>query len=68
MMGLRRRTVIEWFRCQSKYTVMFNSRADRFQIRDTVNHIAVGEFMDHDDAVEWVFDFVYDNNLVDGNE
>ena len=60
MMGLRRRTIIEWFRCQSKYTVMFNGPADRFQIRDVANNIAVGEFMEHDDAVEYCFDLVHD--------
>jgi hypothetical protein len=59
MMGLRRRTVIEWFKCQSKFSVMWDFRSERFQIRDIVNKIAIGEFMEWDDAAEWVFDLAH---------
>jgi hypothetical protein len=59
MMGLKRRTVIEWIRCQSKFTVMWNSKADRFQIRDTVNNVAVGGFREYDDAAEFCFDMAH---------
>jgi hypothetical protein len=59
MMGLKRRTVVEWMRCQSKFKIMWNSKADRFQIRDVVNNIAVGEFMAWDDAAEFTFDMVH---------
>jgi hypothetical protein len=38
---------------------MWNSKADRFQIRDTVNNIAVGEFMEYDDAAEFCFDMAH---------
>jgi hypothetical protein len=59
-MGNRRRTVVEWFRVQSKFTVMYNSHADLFQIRDIKNNIAVGAFVTWDDAVEFVFDVAHD--------
>jgi hypothetical protein len=39
---------------------MFNSHADRFQIRDVVNNVAMNEFMTWDDAAEWAFDFKHD--------
>jgi hypothetical protein len=61
MTGLRRRTVVEWFRCQSKFTVMFNCDTDRFHLRDKINNVSVGEFMDHDEAVEWCFNLAHDS-------
>ena len=60
MVGLRRRTVVEWFRCQSKFKVMWNSDANRFHLRDVKNNIAVGEFWDSDGAMEFAFDLAHD--------
>jgi len=65
MYGLRRRTVVEWLRSQSKFKVMFNCNTDLFQIRDVVNNIGVGGFQTWDDAAEWCFDFTHDR-LTDG--
>jgi hypothetical protein len=39
---------------------MWNCLVSRFQIRDIKNGIAIGEFMDWDDAAEWVFDLAHD--------
>jgi len=57
MMGNRRRTVVEWFRVQAKFRVMYNSSADLFQIRDVVKNLAVGGFTSWDEAVEWCYKF-----------
>jgi hypothetical protein len=46
---------------------MWNSPADRFEIRDTVNNIAVGAFTTWDDAAEHCFDLSHDT-LVDKDE
>jgi hypothetical protein len=43
---------------------MWSFKASRFQIRDIENDIALGEFMEWDDAAEWVFDLTHDT-LVD---
>jgi hypothetical protein len=61
MIGLKRRTVVEWFRVQSKWKVMYNGNVGLFQLRDMVNNISVGAFNEHDDAVEFAFDLVHDN-------
>jgi hypothetical protein len=65
MIGLRRRTVTGWFRCQSKFTVMFDSGRDRFCIRDVKNNISIGAFTTWDDALEWVFNM--DHDTLDGS-
>jgi hypothetical protein len=60
MSGNRRRTVVEWFRVQAKFKIMFNCHSDLFQIRDMVNDLAVGGFTTWDDAAEWCYNFVHD--------
>jgi hypothetical protein len=37
---------------------MWNFKADRFQIRDIKNDIAIGEFTEWDDAAEWLFNLM----------
>ncbi|MBW2645189.1 MAG: hypothetical protein JRE23_03235 [Deltaproteobacteria bacterium] len=64
MMGNRRRTVVEWFRVQGKFKIMWNSAADLFQIRDVINNLAVGGFNTWDDAAEWCYKF-HNDRLVD---
>ena len=60
MIGLRRRTVIEWYRAQSKFKAMFDIKKDQFSVRDVKNNIKLGAFTNWDDAIEFAFDFAHD--------
>ena len=60
MTEIPRSRVWFWYKHQPKYRVMFNSKTDRFVVRDKQNSILVDEFMDMDTAVEFCYRLAHD--------